>query len=223
MRPFSSLRGGEKASRRWGGRCRFPNGVWTVVVALVLLFAANCLSLVGLLGCRIVTVEADLEAIFANATAVTRNDTLVLVWTNTNTTVGRRGLGLLGWEGSNGKCIRKDDVEFRDLYAGYRHVTGFAWKDARVQAIGTVAISWPAFLWLLSFTCYAYSTLVRNILGLVIVVILPCAQSLQLTLKESDFCDTHICNWGRSLWLYVIHGCYAILGYIWCCFDSVQQ
>jgi hypothetical protein len=34
------------------------------------------LSLVGLLGCRIVTVEADLEELFANATAAIDNATM---------------------------------------------------------------------------------------------------------------------------------------------------
>jgi hypothetical protein len=76
MRLFSSIRGSEKLPRRRGSRCRFPNGVWTVVVSLVLLFTANYLSLVGLLGCRIVTVGADLEEHFANATAAIDNATM---------------------------------------------------------------------------------------------------------------------------------------------------
>jgi hypothetical protein len=200
MRLFSSKHASDEPARRCGSRCQFPNGVWTILVALALLFTANCFSLVGVLDCRLVTVEADLEEIFANATAAL---------TSTNATerkltfAGRRGVGLKGWEGADGKCVCMSDAKVRDLRAGFCHVTGAAWKDARIQVIGTVAISWPIFLWLLSFTCYAYTTLYRNILGLIMIVILTSAQNLQWTLKDSDFCRAYGCDWGQSIWIYM--------------------
>jgi hypothetical protein len=202
------MHGSNEPARLRGSRCPFPNGVWTILVALALLFIANCFSLTGLLDCRLVTVEADLEAIFANATAVIHNDTVALTSANSTerklNAAGRRGVGLMGWEGADGKCVCAfHDAKVRDLQAGFCHVTGAAWKDARSQVIGTVAISWPIFLWLLSFTCYAYRTLYRNILGLIMIVIMTSAQNLQWTLKDSDFCRAHDCDWGQSLWTYM--------------------
>jgi hypothetical protein len=227
MRLFSSKHGSDEPAGRCGSRCPFPNGVWTILVALALLFTANCFSLVGLLDCRLVMVEADLEAIFANATAAIVNDTVAVTSTNATerklTAAGRRGVGLRGWEGADGKCVCMNDAKVRDLRAGFCKVTGAAWEDARLQVIGTVAISWPIFLWLLSFTCYAYSTLYRNILGLIMIVILTSAQNLQWTLKDSDFCRAHGCDWGQSIWTYMAATPFFIIGGIVLILSSSEE
>jgi hypothetical protein len=172
----------------------FPNGVWTILFALVLLLTANVLGTYGSFDCRLVTVAGDLETIFAAAAAnqshPTANQSLV---TNSNATnesrsgenrtkepiestnasLSRRGVGVMGWEGPNGKCVFSEndlnDVvgggNYTEIREGYLILRGHQWDKVENGIYATITGTWNALVWLLSFICLPYSARIRNVVG----------------------------------------------------------
>jgi hypothetical protein len=208
------------------GCLTFPNGVWTILFALVLLLTANVLGTYGSFSCRLVTVAGDLESIFAAAAANQSHLLANQSFTNSNVTsqsfrdenrtkepiestnasLSRRGVGLLGWEGPNGKCIWSEndlnDVaggNYTAIREGYLILRGPQWDSVENVVYATMTGIWNMLAWLLSFVCLPYSARIRNMMGVVLLVGLTTAHGLVWRLWKSDFCIEFDCHCGTSL------------------------
>jgi hypothetical protein len=195
---------------------------------LLLLLTANVLGTYGSFDCRLVTVAADLETIFANAAAnqsqssvnqslvtssnATNEPTSGENRTNehiesTNASLSRRGMGILGWEGPNGKCVWSEndlnDVvtegNYTQIREGYLILRGHQWDRVENGIYATMTGIWNIFICLLSFICVPFSARLRNITGVLLLVGLSTAHALVWRLWNSDFCVEFDCRCGTSL------------------------
>lgn len=204
--------------------CTFPNGVFVLAVALILLFAASVLSISAAVGCQFVTVDADKVDPFLPRTITLPNATMVFVvpqqQSNKST---RRGLGLFVWEGVDGECIgENDNNDYADASLDdYRDFTGSDWDAAAWMAVFSSVAASLLFVWLLTFLCVAHRKLIRTIFGLILIALLPIFQSLTFAVTGSDFCDENDCQLGSSARFAVVAvGLYVTTGILLLCFSK---
>jgi hypothetical protein len=192
--------------------CTYPNGVFILIVAQILLVAASALAVAAAVDCQFVTVEASLVDPF-----------LTTIFPDESTTVepnnNDRGLGFFVWEGVDGKCTWEHNYTYTETaWQEYRDFLGSGWDGARAMACFSAFCAWALLIWLLVFSCVAHRKVLRYIFGGVLLVLMTIFQSITFAVMDSDFCNENDCQIGRSARCSAVAvGLYAMTGILLFC------
>jgi hypothetical protein len=170
--------------------CTYPNGVFILILAQILMLVASLLSVYAVYDCQFVTVDAAavdpfLTTIFPSIPVQANNKD--------------RGLGFFFWEGVDGQCTYENNYDYSEVsWQDYENFLGSDWDGARAMACYAAFFAWALLIWLLIFSCVAHPKVIRYILGGVLIVLMPIFQSITFAVMGSDFCNENNCQIGRS-------------------------
>jgi hypothetical protein len=187
--------------------CTYPNGVFILILAQILMLAASLFSLFVVCDCQFVTVDA--AAVDPILTAIFHNESIPVQPNKQD-----RGLGFFVWEDVDGKCTYEHNYNITEAsWKDYENFLGSDWNAARAMACYAAFFAWAVLIWLLVFSCVAHPKVIRYILVGVLIVLMPIFQSIPFLVMGSDFCNENDCQIGRSaIYSAVAVGLYVITG-----------
>ena len=182
-------------SDSWSCRpCTYPNGILVLIVAQILMLAASILSLVSMGDCHFVTVEASKVDPFLTTIFKDNNETATLQSVSNDE---RRGIGFFFYEDIKGNC-NWDKNHTEATFEEYVDFLGDDWEGPRGAGTTALVLGWCFWGWLLAFSCAAHVKVARYILAAVIIVTQTILQASTYAVLDSDFCNDHDCQIGRS-------------------------
>ena len=173
--------------------CSYPNNVWALLPAQLLVAVAVASSAYSYIDCRLVKVANTRENEIDDFTIrVLYNGTTPVGVINNNATY--RSLGVFGWEDIQGDCSHLGDFE-EEGTAKHPELVGSDFVKFQVLG-GVVAIlGLFVFLWLVCLqSCVAHTQRYRRIVAALLIVILPLLQSLMFRILATDFCRQKNCR-----------------------------
>lgn len=192
MKTFFGTRDGDSC-----GCLLWPNGIFVVLPAQLLLIAATVLSGMAVFDCQY--VDADI----GNLTTIPDD----LVGLRDGTAMERRGFGFYVHENGNDECRwdywrkNNDNVteEYIDNYIDtYDDFMGKEWRAGRVIGMIALIAGFLLTLYALTFGCIAHIKPLRYSGGACAVSLITITQLIPLFVLNSDFCSGRDCKLGRS-------------------------